>query len=103
MKKIFLLCFVLASFVFGEKNEVILTVGDLKEDYKIIQVIFSLKKGKTEDDILEVLESLERKAEEVGGNAVVGLRIQIFSFSKDDYGDEVMILAYGTAVKRREK
>lgn len=99
--KIFLLYFILISpVIFGK--EVILTTRDVKEEYKIIQVVFSLEKWKREDDISEVLEKLKRKAEEVGGDAVIGVKMQIFSFSKDDYGDQIMILAYGTAVKRRE-
>lgn len=97
MKKIIFLCFIWSVAI----GKTIMTTGDISRDYEIIQVVFSLEKGKSKYDIEKALEELDNKAKEIGGDAVINIRIEMFAFNEGDYEAETLILAYGTVVKYR--
>lgn len=78
---------------------IIMTTGDLKEDYEIIQVVYVYTESNSRYAIDYILRDLKREAEDVGADAVVGVRMQLATFQEEDGLGEIRILIYGTAVK----
>ena len=90
-------------------SNVLITTGDLKEDYEIIDAIFAIDSCKEgifgtnpNKAFDKVKERLREKAEELGGHAVINCQFEYrvavahgISFDKQ----VVEIFAYGTAVR----
>ena len=91
------------------EKSIIVTSGDLKNDYKIIGMVshyFSsivTKKPETADDIFYfVVEKLKEKAEKLGGDAIVSVRFQR-EYIGSGYVQGSTLFSYGTVVKYNEE
>lgn len=82
-------------------QEIIYTTADLDQKYSVIEVIFgyedfrSALRRPTERAYNAAWDSLKEAAEEVGADAVVGIKIQMENLTSDNVG---RMLIYGTAV-----
>ncbi len=91
-------------------NNILITTGDIKDDYEIIDAVFALDsckegffKGADPNKAFDkVKDGLRKKASELGGHAVINCQFEYrvavsqgFSGSKQ----VIEIFAYGTAVR----
>lgn len=90
--------------------KILITTGDIKEDYEIIDAIFALDSckegfltGADPNKAFEkVKECLRTKAEELGGHAVINCQFEYrVALSQGLTGSKqvIEIFAYGTAVR----
>lgn len=86
-------------------NDIIVTSGDLKNDYQIIGMIshyFSsiiTKKPENSEEIFDfVVEKLKEKAKEIEGYAIIAIRFQR-EYIGGNYVQGPTLFAYGTVVK----
>lgn len=91
-------------------NNILITTGDIKEDYEIIDAIFSLDSCKERfftaaDPNLafdKVKDGLRKKAEELNGHAVINCQFEYRIATTQGFGGTkqvIEIFAYGTAVR----
>ena len=87
------------------KKNIIVTSGDLKNDYEVIGMVtyyFSTivqKEPKTADDIFHyVVEKLKEKAEQLDGDAIIATRFQREYIGRG-YVQGSTLFSYGTVVK----
>ena len=91
-------------------NNILITTGDIKEDYEIIDAVFALdscKEGifKSADPNTafdKVKNGLRKKASELGGHAVINCQFEYRVAVSQGFGvakQVIEIFAYGTAVR----
>ena len=91
-------------------NNVLITTGDIKEDYEIIDAVFSLDscqeglfKGADPNKAFEkVKNGLRQKATELGGHAVINCQFEYRVAVAQGFGGSKQVIeffAYGTAVR----
>lgn len=91
-------------------ENILITTGDVKEDYEIIDAVFALDsctegffKGADPNKAFDkVKDGLRKKAEELGGDAVINCQFEYrIAVSQGLIGSKqvVEIFAYGTAVR----
>ncbi len=91
-------------------GNILITTGDIKEDYEIIDAVFSIDscqegffKGADPNKAFEkVKEGLRLKAKELGGHAVINCQFEYRIAVTQGFGGSkqvVEIFAYGTAVR----
>ena len=102
---IFLVMFMSVSLLFSQDTKKIIytTTSDLKTDYEIMTVVTAVQEIKSSfsKDPLEVAlgnvwEKFMTQAQNIGADAVIGLRYDVSYMTKDLTGK---IILYGTAVK----
>jgi len=91
-------------------NNILITTGDIKEDYEVIDAVFALdscqegffKSADPNKAFEKVKDGLRQKAKELGGHAVINCQFEYrvavaqgFTGSKQ----VIEIFAYGTAVR----
>lgn len=91
-------------------NNILITTGDIKEDYEIIDAIFALDsctegvfKGADPNKAFDkVKDGLRKKAKDLGGHAVINCQFEYrVAVSQGLMGSKqvIEIFAYGTAVR----
>lgn len=91
-------------------NNVLITTGDIKEDYEIIDAIFALDSCKEgffqgadpNKAFDKVKEGLRKKANEIGAHAVINCQFEYRVAVSQGFGGSkqvIEIFAYGTAVR----
>lgn len=91
-------------------NNILVTTGDIKEDYEIIDAVFALDsctegvfKGADPNKAFDkVKNGLRKKAQELGGHAVINCEFEYrVAVSQGLIGSKqvIEIFAYGTAVR----
>lgn len=92
-------------------NNILITTGDIHEDYEIIDAVFALdssqealfKSADPNKAFDKVKNGLRRKAEELGGHAVINCQFEYrIAASPGAFGTTkqvIEIFAYGTAVR----
>ena len=91
-------------------NNILITTGDIKEDYEVIDAIFALDsctegilKGADPNQAFDkVKDGLRKKANELGGHAVINCQFEYrVAVSQGLMGSKqvIEIFAYGTAVR----
>lgn len=91
-------------------NNILITTGDIKEDYEIIDAIFALDscaegvfKGADPNKAFDkVKDGLRKKANDLGGHAVINCQFEYrVAVSQGLMGSKqvIEIFAYGTAVR----
>jgi len=91
-------------------NNILITTGDIKEDYEIIDAVFALDsckegvfKGADPNKAFDkVKDGLREKAKELGGHAVINCEFEYRVAVSQGFGGSkqvIEIFAYGTAVR----
>ena len=91
-------------------NNILITTGDIKEDYEIIDAVFALdsckegffKSADPNDAFDKVKNGLRKKAGELGGHAVINCQFEYRVAVAQGFGGAkqvIEIFAYGTAVR----
>lgn len=91
-------------------NNILITTGDIKEDYEIIDAIFAMDScqekifsGADPNQAFDkVKDGLRKKASELGGHAVINCQFQYRVAVTQGFGGSkqvIEIFAYGTAVR----
>ena len=89
---------------------ILITTGDIKEDYEIIDAVFALdscqegffKSADPNQAFDKVKEGLRKKASELGGHAVINCQFEYRVAVTQGFGGAkqvIEIFAYGTAVR----
>lgn len=91
-------------------NNILITTGDIKDDYEIIDAVFALDsckegffKGADPNKAFDkVKDGLRNKASELGGHAVINCQFEYRVALSQGFGGSkqvIEIFAYGTAVR----
>lgn len=91
-------------------SNILITTGDIKEDYEIIDAVFALdscqegifKNADPNKAFDKVKDGLRKKAEELGGHAVINCQFEYRVAVTQGFGGSkqvIEIFAYGTAVR----
>ncbi len=87
-------------------NRILITTGDIKEDYEIIDAIFALDSCKQgffagldpNKAFEKVKDGLRKKADELGGHGVINCQFE-YRVAVSRGKQVIEIFAYGTAVR----
>lgn len=93
-----------------EEKDIIITTGDLKEDYEILDVIgmveeirLNLSFSKSREKIIEGLniakQDLKHQCKELDGDAIINCQIKYYGYGACD----LYVSVSGTAVKIKSK
>ena len=91
-------------------DNILITTGDIHEDYEIIDAVFAIDscqatlfKGADPNKAFDkVKEGLRKKAQELGGHAVINCQFEYRVAVNQGFGGSkqvIEIFAYGTAVR----